>query len=82
MKKFESLNGKIIKRKILDLKELRKEGYDVVINCSGLGAAELVEDHLVAPIRGQISKVNWPLVFQFCVFTVVILKNLNLIYFF
>lgn len=58
MGKFERLNGKIIKRKITDLKALKKEGFDVVINCTGLGSREINNDHSVIPVRGQVTRVN------------------------
>ncbi|GAX76693.1 hypothetical protein CEUSTIGMA_g4139.t1 [Chlamydomonas eustigma] len=34
--------------------------FDAVVNCCGLGAAELVEDREVYPIRGQIIRVRAP----------------------
>ncbi|GIY98882.1 d-aspartate oxidase [Caerostris extrusa] len=36
--------------------------YDVVINCSGLGARHLVPDPEVIPVRGQVMRVHapWP----------------------
>jgi len=31
--------------------------FDLVVNCSGLGAGELVDDHDVLPVKGQVIKV-------------------------
>ena len=65
MKKFQSQGGKIKKRKLQTLEELKKENYDIVVNCSGLGARELVQDCLVTPVRGQVSRViNFPDIFE------------------
>lgn len=55
MKQFTDNGGRIEKRKISDLYELKD--YDLIINCSGLGARELVNDPSVYPIRGQIVAV-------------------------
>ncbi|XP_058792949.1 D-aspartate oxidase [Phymastichus coffea] len=64
MEKFKRLNGKIIKRKITDLKELRKEGFDIVINCAGLGCREINNDHTVNPVRGQVTRIRAPWQFE------------------
>lgn len=34
--------------------------YDLIINCSGLGARELCNDRHMVPIRGQVTKVKAP----------------------
>lgn len=57
MNKFRSLGGTTRTRKINNLSELAEEGYGIVINCSGLGARELVGDLMVKPIRGQVTRV-------------------------
>jgi len=57
MKKFVALGGKMEKRNIKTLHQLAEEGYDLIINCSGLGARELVADKTMTPIRGQVYKV-------------------------
>jgi len=44
---------KFIKRKICSLNELKNEA-DVVINCTGLGAKDLVDDLTIRPARGQV----------------------------
>ena len=56
MKQFCDNGGLIEKRKVNDLCELKD--YDIIINCSGLGARSLVKDPLVYPIRGQVVAVK------------------------
>lgn len=36
------------------------EKYDVVVNCTGMGAKELCGDQQLVPIRGQVLKVRAP----------------------
>ncbi|XP_012277457.1 D-aspartate oxidase [Orussus abietinus] len=64
LKKFKSLGGKVVKRKVEHLDELFLEGYRIVINCSGLGAQKLANDSSVVPVRGQIIKVDAPWMFH------------------
>lgn len=45
------------RRNIKTLHELAEEGYDLIINCSGLGARELVADKTITSIRGQVYRV-------------------------
>ena len=56
MKKFCNNGGQIAERKISNVSELKN--YDIIINCSGLGARQLVNDTFVYPIRGQIVAVK------------------------
>ncbi|KAL6421870.1 hypothetical protein ACFW04_010788 [Cataglyphis niger] len=56
MERFIALGGKMEKRNIKTLHELAEEGYDLIINCSGLGARELVADKTVTSIRGQVYR--------------------------
>lgn len=58
MKKFAALGGKVERRNIKTLHQLAEEGYDLIINCSGLGARELVADKTMMPIRGQVYRVK------------------------
>nr|XP_023694945.1 D-aspartate oxidase isoform X2 [Paramormyrops kingsleyae] len=51
--------GKIKNEKVTDLHQLGQR-YDVIINCSGLGARDLVGDGELYPVRGQILKVQAP----------------------
>ena len=54
--KFLENGGLIKKRKVETLLEL--SSYDIAINCTGLGARNLVEDKSVYPVRGQIVTVK------------------------
>jgi len=58
MKKFVALGGRLKRRNVKTLYELAEEGYDLIINCSGLGARKLVADETVTPIRGQVYRVT------------------------
>lgn len=46
-----------MKRHVTSLEELADE-FDVVCNCSGLGAGVLAGDRDVLPVRGQIFQVR------------------------
>ena len=48
----------IHQRKVTDLSKL--SSYDVVINCTGLGSRELLDDQLLYPLRGQVVVVKAP----------------------
>ena len=58
MDQFEAAGGEFVCRKINDLKELSE--YDVIVNCTGLGANQLVGDGTVQPLRGQVMRVKAP----------------------
>jgi D-amino-acid oxidase len=47
-------------RRIDSLTELADDGVDAIVNCSGLGARDLVGDGSVYPVRGQIVRVTNP----------------------
>ena len=55
---FRELGGLIVQSKVNSLKEL--VNYDIIINCTGLGAKELVGDHTVVPVCGQMVEVDGP----------------------
>ncbi|XP_053612083.1 D-amino-acid oxidase [Plodia interpunctella] len=59
-RRFETLNGKILHAKITSLSDYILKEYDVVVNCTGLGARDIVPDETVYAIRGQIAKVKAP----------------------
>ena len=52
LKRFRDSGGLVEQRRVCNLSEL--QGYDVIVNCTGLGARELVGDESVYPYRGQI----------------------------
>ena len=56
MRRFESLGGRIAVRPLASVEEAFAH-YDRVIDCAGLGARELVGDHTLTPIRGQVVRV-------------------------
>ncbi|KAK5640368.1 hypothetical protein RI129_011179 [Pyrocoelia pectoralis] len=56
--KFVENGGKIELKKISNLEELR--GYDIIVNCTGIGATALTVDTKLSPLRGQIIRVNAP----------------------
>lgn len=43
-----------------NLKEFSGKKYDIVFNCTGLGAQKLCNDKKIVPIRGQVIKVYAP----------------------
>uniref|UniRef100_A0A8U8B8K2 D-aspartate oxidase n=1 Tax=Geospiza parvula TaxID=87175 RepID=A0A8U8B8K2_GEOPR len=54
----------LVSGKVADLWELHRE-YDIVVNCTGMGAHQLVGDKQLFPVRGQVLKVHAPWVTQF-----------------
>ena len=55
----------LVKKKVESLEELT--GYDIIINCTGIGSRELVNDHTVRPGRGQIVAVRAPWITHFSI---------------
>ena len=55
--KYSDLGGSFEEKKISDFLELPSK-FDVVVNCTGLEAGDLVGDEEVYPIRGQILRVK------------------------
>ena len=58
MDKVKQRGGKFQQKKITSLEEL--SSYSIIINCTGLGASDVVEDHNLHPVRGQIVSVKAP----------------------
>ncbi len=52
-KQAQAHNAVLIKQEVTDLYALSKQ-YDVVINCTALGARTLCNDTAVIPVRGQV----------------------------
>ena len=57
--RFRENGGRMIQRKVGQLSEL-SENYNIIVNCTGLGARELVGDLSVYPVRGQMLEVKGP----------------------
>lgn len=57
-KRFEQAGGRFIRRKVFNIDEFANGKYDLIINCTGLGAKNLVNDSDVKPIRGQVARVS------------------------
>ncbi len=52
---FKELGGNLVQMEVATLDSLKEK---IIINCSGLGARELVMDKELYPIRGQILKLE------------------------
>ena len=59
MERVRILGGTIERRALRDLDEAFAE-HRVVVNCTGLGARELVDDRELVPIRGEVVRVENP----------------------
>ena len=59
LERFAAAGGSVERRVVSSLEVIAEVGR-VVINCSGLGARELVGDTSMVPIRGQIVRVRNP----------------------
>jgi D-amino-acid oxidase len=57
LRRFEAMGGTIEQKEIIDLDTLP---HDIIVNASGVGAKELVDDAGVYPIRGQIIRIAKP----------------------
>jgi len=57
MRTFQALHGQIVQRTITSLAEAFAQRH-IVVNCSGLGARELVGDHVLRPAKGQVVRIK------------------------
>ncbi|XP_043999741.1 D-aspartate oxidase isoform X1 [Gambusia affinis] len=57
--RFRKAGGRVEQRRVSSLQELG-DGFDLIVNCSGLGSRALVGDAGVYPVRGQVLKVEAP----------------------
>jgi D-amino-acid oxidase len=57
LEQFEQLGGIVECHEILSLDDVWKS-TDTIVNCTGLGAAKLVTDSELLPIRGQIVRIS------------------------
>ena len=60
MEQFKANGGRVVQKRLKSLQEIDGQ-YDVIVNCTGLGSKELVNDDQVYPVRGQtiIVKAPW-----------------------
>ncbi|CAH0546957.1 unnamed protein product [Brassicogethes aeneus] len=58
-KKFLAAGGNILEKKVNYFSDVAND-YNVVVNCTGLGAKALCSDNQLVPIRGQVIKVKAP----------------------
>ncbi|CAG9566332.1 unnamed protein product [Danaus chrysippus] len=58
--RFKTDGGKILTRSIKSLDDDELMKYDVIINCLGLGARDVVPDDKMFPVRGQLMRVYAP----------------------
>lgn len=68
LRRFENAGGLVEQSRerltVSGLSEKSRE-YDVVVNCTGLGARDLVPGEVdVHPIRGQVNRVRAPWMYQ------------------
>lgn len=61
--RFVKAGGIVEQRRLSSLDEL--SGYDLIVNCSGLGSKTLANDDAVYSVRGQVLKVHAPWIQHF-----------------
>ncbi|XP_055016278.1 D-aspartate oxidase-like [Boleophthalmus pectinirostris] len=61
--RFVKAGGVVEQRRVSSLEEL--SGFDLIVNCSGLGSRTLAQDSTVYPVRGQVLKVSAPWIQHF-----------------
>ena len=59
MEQFKANGGVVVQRRLESLKEIDGT-YDIIVNCTGLGSRQLVNDPEVYPVRGQAIVVKAP----------------------
>ncbi|RDD41237.1 D-aspartate oxidase [Trichoplax sp. H2] len=65
-KRIEDFGGRFQEKKLTSLNQL--SSYDIIVNCSGIGAYSLVPDPSVTPARGQVMRVKAPWLQHSCVY--------------
>jgi len=64
MNRFTARGGHVITRKVHTLSELY-DSYDLIVNCTGIGAREVVNDNQVHSLKGQLIRVEAPWIKHF-----------------
>lgn len=57
LERFRQNGGKIVEKRVHNLESLRHD-FDIVVNCTGVEAHDIVPDSRVFPIRGQVIRVR------------------------
>lgn len=60
--KLVNMGVQFERRKLNNIDEVCHDGYDIIVNCAGLGASELLSDTEMYPIRGQVLRLDAPFV--------------------
>ena len=68
LEKLIQMHVKILQQQVKCISELYQK-YDVIINCAGVGARDLVPDQQVFPIKGHVLRVKAPWIKEFVVMT-------------
>lgn len=65
LQRFKNAGGVVRQGKIQSLNDKEVKEFDLVVNCTGLGARELiVGESDLQPIRGQVNRVQAPWMYQ------------------
>ncbi|XP_059622112.1 D-amino-acid oxidase [Phlebotomus argentipes] len=64
LKRFLNAGGRCERKRVHSFDDLAREEYDLIINCTGLGAQKLANDSAVYPVRGQVTRVEAPWLFS------------------
>lgn len=59
MEQFKANGGTVAKRMLNSLQEVDGD-YNIVVNCTGLGSKELVNDQEMYPVREQVVMLKTP----------------------
>ncbi|XP_067630829.1 D-aspartate oxidase [Eurosta solidaginis] len=59
-KKFIAAGGQVTRHHINAFSDVAQHNFDVIFNCTGLGAKDLCNDQQLVPLRGQVLKVRAP----------------------
>ena len=53
MAQFTSAGGRVERGRLASLTSAELTSYDVLVNCTGLGARDLAGDETIQPLRGE-----------------------------